>query len=122
MMQQKHLIDTLLFGERNLLVSKSQVEENMFVEVEVGKEVENQDYEASIESNNEEEEKKDLIPEQNEHNQYGSQYVFSYKLNIVFQCGKQGNHLLTIAKQDHKENDMEEVEEIEEENVEQIFK
>jgi len=39
------------------------VEENMFVEVEVGKEVENQDYEASIESNNEEEEKKDLIPE-----------------------------------------------------------
>lgn len=40
MIQHKEWIDMLLFGERSTLVSGSQVEDNLFVEIMVCKEVE----------------------------------------------------------------------------------
>jgi len=50
MMQGKHFIDMLLFGERNSIVFGNQVERNFFAVVEVNKKVENEDYDVMPEA------------------------------------------------------------------------
>lgn len=70
MIQQKDLINTFLFGERIPLVSRSQVEDNMFTTAQVCKEVE-----SKVEK--EEEEKKTMTIEHNEN---------AFKINL--ECAK----------------------------------
>lgn len=79
MMQHKYLIDMLLFGEKNPLVSPNQVEENLFADAGV----ENQVYETSAKSKKEEEDKTALSPKHNEQNQYGFEDVFYINLILI---------------------------------------
>jgi len=61
MMQQKHFIDKLLFGEKSALGSKNQAKENLFEEVEVSKEME------AIEDEKVAQGEKNIIAENKEH-------------------------------------------------------
>jgi hypothetical protein len=98
MLQEKKLIDDLLSGKVTLLTD--QVDETT-----IGKK---------------DEERKALLEEKNEKNQYGSSYDFSYDCNNVFECaGLQDNNSFSVVT-DYEEN-MEENEEIDEENIESIF-
>jgi len=74
MMHEKHLIDELLFGEKN------QMQENMFAAKELTKEVEDMNQPTmSVKKN---EGSKALSKEHDDENQYGS----VYESNIVFKC------------------------------------
>jgi hypothetical protein len=134
LLHEKHLIDELLFGEkRSSIAYTNQVKDNLFVVIELGKEVEdmkqpvviateaeNEDYYATSEARKKDEERKTLLEEQNEKNQYGSSYDFSYDCNNVFECaGLQDNNSFSVVT-DYEEN-MKENEEIDEENIESIY-
>jgi hypothetical protein len=134
LLHEKHIIDELLFGEkRNSFAYTNQVKDNLFVVIEFGKEVEdmkqpvlivteakNEDYYAISEARKEDEERKALLEEKNEKNQYGSSYDFSYDCNNVFECAGLEDNISFSVVTDYEEN-MEENEEIDEENIESIF-
>ena len=59
MMQQKQIIEMLLFGEISPLFSRIQVENNLFVATNVGKNVGNEYYHATTEEEKTDEQKKE---------------------------------------------------------------
>jgi len=98
MLEEKKLIDDLLSGKVTLLTDQVN-------ETTIGKK---------------DEERKALLEEKNEKNQYGSSYDFSYDCNNVFECaGLQDNNSFSVVT--NYEENMEENEEIDEENIESIF-
>jgi hypothetical protein len=67
-------------------------------------EAENEDYYAISEARKEDQERKSLLEEKNEKNQYGSSYDFSYDCNNVFECaGLQDNSSFSVVT-DYEEN------------------
>jgi hypothetical protein len=95
LMHERHLIDELLFGEKKSsfaytnkvkdnLIEPSKEVEDMKQPVVIVVEAENEDYYATSEARKKYEERKSLLEEKNEKNQYGSSYDFSYDCNNVF--------------------------------------